>query len=108
MKMTFSKQITPPNGRAERQGTHELQTKLDRFCLYKNMIFFINRIFSKQIKPPYGRAERLGTPELQTKLDRFCLYKNIIFHMNMIFSNRPDVESQKHARAREDKKLNTF
>ena len=56
-------------------------------------------IFSKQTKPPYGRAQRLGVPELQTKLDRFCLYTNVIFHMNMTFSNRPDVESQKHARA---------
>ena len=82
--MIFSKQITPP-----------------KFIITveKNIIFFMNMIFSKQITPPNGRAERLGTPELQTKLDRFCLYKNMIFHMNMTFSNRPDVESQKHARA---------
>ena len=77
--MIFSKQTKPPYGRAQRLGGHELQTKLDRFCLYKNMIFFINIIFSKETKPPYGRAERLGTPELETKLDRFRLYKNMIF-----------------------------
>ena len=50
--MIFSKQTKPPYGRAQRLGVPELQTKLDRFCLYKNMIFHMKMTFSKQIKPP--------------------------------------------------------
>ena len=50
--MTFSSLKDPPYGRAYRLGVPELQTKLDRFCLYKNMIFHMKMAFSKQIKPP--------------------------------------------------------
>ena len=71
--MAFLQVQAWPDGRAERRGTPQLQTKLDPNCLYENMILCIYMAFPQVQGWPDGRAERRGMPQLQTKLDQLCL-----------------------------------
>ena len=45
---TFIKQKEWPDGRAERRGVPELQTKLDQLCLYEYVVFRLYLTFVKQ------------------------------------------------------------
>ena len=83
--ITYPRQDESPDGRAERRGTPQLQTKLDPNCLYENMILRIYMAFPQVQGWPDGRAERRGMPQLQTKLDQLCLYEYVVFRIYLTF-----------------------
>ena len=83
--ITYPRQDESPDGRAERRGTPQLQTKLDPNCLYENMILCIYMAFPQVQGWPDGRAQRRGVPELQPKFNQICLYESVVFRIHLTF-----------------------